>query len=64
VQREDDDEDDSDVDEYDPEDRKIKLRGPVAFIDRHNWGLSAEQESVIKGAHRAAVVRLRARGWL
>ncbi|MGW8688467.1 hypothetical protein ACWGNN_47245 [Streptomyces sp. NPDC055817] len=64
VQREDNDEDDSDVEEYDPEDRKIKLRGPVAFIDRHNWGLSAEQESVIKGAHRAAVVRLRARGWL
>ncbi|MET8631788.1 hypothetical protein [Streptomyces sp. NPDC004680] len=64
VQREDDDEDDSDVEEYDLEDRKIKLRGPVAFIDRHNWGLSAEQESVIKGAHRAAVVRLRARGWL
>ncbi|MEC4572596.1 hypothetical protein [Streptomyces virginiae] len=58
VQGEDDGEDD------DPEDRKIKLRGPVAFVDRHNRGLSAEQESVITGAHRTAVARLRARGWL
>ncbi|MFE2365470.1 hypothetical protein [Streptomyces virginiae] len=37
---------------------------PVAFVDRHNRGLSAEQESVITGAHRTAVARLRARGWL
>ncbi|MFE5620833.1 hypothetical protein ACFQ8S_02025 [Streptomyces virginiae] len=59
VQGQDDGEDD------DPENRKIKLRGPVAFVDRHNrGGLSAEQESVITGAHRTAVARLRARGWL
>ncbi|MER7743344.1 hypothetical protein ABTX34_34450 [Streptomyces sp. NPDC096538] len=55
---------DADPQEHDPEDRIIKLRGPVAFLDRHNWGLSAEQESALRDAHKATVMRLRARGWL
>lgn len=59
-----DDEDGTEPEEYDPEDRKIKLHGPVAFIDRHNWGLSGNQETAIREAHTAAVRRLRARGWL
>ncbi|MDL5205305.1 hypothetical protein [Streptomyces sp. ALI-76-A] len=51
-------------DDYTPEDRVIKLRGPVAFIDRHNWGLSGEHENALRAAHETAVQRLRNRGWL
>jgi hypothetical protein len=58
-----------DADEYDDGDeetvdRVIKLRGPVAFIDRHNWGLIKEHETALKTAHQTAVARLRDRGWL
>ncbi|MFB7329444.1 hypothetical protein [Streptomyces sp. NPDC056190] len=58
------DDEDTDVGEFGPEDRVIKLRGPVAFIDRHSWGLSGEQEMVLRDAHKTAVDRIRARGWL
>ncbi|MFJ9634486.1 hypothetical protein ACIRU8_43020 [Streptomyces sp. NPDC101175] len=51
-------------DDYTPEDRVIKLKGPVAFIDRHNWGLSREHEDGLRAAHETAVQRLRSRGWL
>jgi hypothetical protein len=50
--------------EYDPQERVIKLRGSVAFIDRHNWGLSTSDESALREAHKTAVTRLRARGWM
>ncbi|MEU8718570.1 hypothetical protein [Streptomyces sp. NPDC048663] len=51
-------------DDYDPEDRVIKLRGPVAFIDRHNWGLTSENENTLRSAHETVLQRLRGRGWL
>jgi hypothetical protein len=50
--------------EHHPGDRVIKMRGLVAFIDRHNWGLSTENERDLREAHQTAVERLRARGWL
>ncbi|MES5820875.1 hypothetical protein [Streptomyces sp. RG80] len=51
-------------DDYDPDDRVIKLRGPVAFIDRRNWGLSREHENELRAAHERVSERLRSRGWL
>ncbi|NUS30341.1 MAG: hypothetical protein HOV92_39895 [Streptomyces sp.] len=51
-------------DDFDPKDRVIKLRGPVAFLDRHNWGLSREHEDELRSVHETAVQRLRSRGWL
>lgn len=51
-------------DDYDPEDRVIKLRGPVAFVDRYNWGLSREHEDRLREVHETVVRRLRGRGWL
>jgi hypothetical protein len=56
--------DDPDREPFDPDDRVIKLRGPVAFIDRHSWGLSGSQEASLRTAHETAVGRLRRRGWL
>lgn len=56
--------DDDDSEPHDPADREIKLRGPVAFTDRHNGGLSPDQERALREAHRSAVTRLRARDWL
>lgn len=50
--------------DFKPEDRTIKLSGPVAFIDRHTWGLTAERESVLREAYEIVVDRLRRRGWL
>jgi hypothetical protein len=58
------DDEDSYQEEYDPQQRVIKLRGPVAFVDRHNWGLSTSDEAALREAHKAAVARLRARGWM
>ncbi|WP_405856879.1 hypothetical protein OG407_09550 [Streptomyces sp. NBC_01515] len=51
-------------DDYDPDDRVIKLRGPVAFVDRHSWGLSGEYEDKLRAVHETVVRRLRGRGWL
>ncbi|WP_020138515.1 hypothetical protein [Streptomyces sp. 351MFTsu5.1] len=51
-------------DDYGPEDRVIKLRGPVAFIDRHNWGLGRQHEDQLRAVHEIAVQRLRNLGWL
>lgn len=59
------DDEDADVEEeFEPQDRVIKMRGPVAFINRHAWGLSGEQETALRDAHKTAVERLRSRGWL
>ncbi|MFF9158343.1 hypothetical protein ACF1AB_39655 [Streptomyces sp. NPDC014846] len=64
VPRADDEDDDREPEEYDPEDRKIKMRGPVAFTNRHDWGLTPDQENTLRQAHETASRRLRARGWL
>lgn len=56
--------DEEDPEPHNPEDRVIKLRGPVVFVDRHNGGLSSEQEHALREAHTSAVAHLRARGWL
>jgi hypothetical protein len=56
--------DDDVLEPYGPDDRVIKLRGPVAFVDRHNGGLSTDQEHALREAHKSAVTHLRARGWL
>ncbi|WP_416969694.1 hypothetical protein [Streptomyces sp. 4F14] len=51
-------------DDFTPEDRVIKLRGPVAFIDRHNWGLGREHLDALRTVHETVARRLRRRGWL
>lgn len=53
-----------DLEEHNPEDRVVELRGPVAFIDRHSWGLSEQREAALREAHETVVARLRHRGWL
>jgi hypothetical protein len=62
VQR--DDAEDGEPDGYDPDDRKIKMRGTVAFIDRHTWGLTPDAETRLRETHERVVDRLKHRGWL
>ncbi|MGW7582752.1 hypothetical protein ACWGKU_28865 [Kitasatospora sp. NPDC054768] len=49
----------------DPELRKIRLRGPVAFVTRDTEAVSVDdQQHRVRLAHHQAVARLRAKGWL
>ncbi|MFJ3660821.1 hypothetical protein ACIPPM_10155 [Streptomyces sp. NPDC090119] len=56
--------DDGEPEERDPADRVIKMRGPVAFINRYAWGVSEEQEAALRTSYTQVVTRLRDRGWL
>ncbi|WP_037973898.1 hypothetical protein, partial [Streptomyces sp. NRRL WC-3742] len=49
----------------DPDLRKIRLRGPVAFVARDTDTVGIDdQQRRLRLAHRQAVTRLRAKGWL
>ncbi len=50
---------------FDPDLRKIRLRGPVAFVTRDTEAVSVDdQQHQVRQAHHQAVTRLRAKGWL
>ncbi|MFF2123554.1 hypothetical protein ACFVXH_40120 [Kitasatospora sp. NPDC058184] len=49
----------------DPDLRKIRLRGPVAFVTRDTEAVSTDaQQHRLRLAHHQAVTRLRSKGWL
>ena len=52
------------VEDFQPGDRDIKLRGPVAFVHRQGDGLTGDQEEVLRETYGRVVGRLRGRGWL
>jgi hypothetical protein len=49
---------------YEPHDRIVKMRGPVAFCTRTEGGLSDSQVDAIRKAHTRAVDRLQSMGWM
>lgn len=49
---------------FEPADRIVKMRGPVAFCVRTEGGLSGSQVAVIRKAHARAVERLQSMGWM
>ncbi|MGW3108477.1 hypothetical protein [Streptomyces sp. NPDC001100] len=51
-------------DDYDLNDRVIKLQGAVPFVDRHSWGLSRGHEDKLRAVRGTVVRRLCGRGWL
>ncbi|MFF2751746.1 hypothetical protein ACFVVA_40190 [Kitasatospora sp. NPDC058048] len=57
--------DPQDATALDPDLRKIRLRGPVAFDTRETKAVSIDdQQHQLRLAHRQAVARLRSKGWL
>ncbi|MFD7586471.1 hypothetical protein ACFV84_13745 [Kitasatospora sp. NPDC059811] len=57
--------DPQDATALDPDLRKIRLRGPAAFVARDTEAVSIDdQQRQLRLAHHQAVTRLRAKGWL